>query len=98
MMNPRDHILELRHRVGQAIIGQEQVIERLLTNGNVLMEGLPGLAKTSAIKTLSRHIESEFRRIQFTPDLLPSDVTGTEVYDSEGGKGEFRFQPGPIFR
>jgi MoxR-like ATPase len=61
------------------------------------MEGLPGLAKTRAIKTLSRHVESQFRRIQFTPDLLPSDVTGTEVYYSEGGKGEFKFQPGPIF-
>jgi MoxR-like ATPase len=61
------------------------------------MEGLPGLAKTRAIKTLSRQVESEFRRIQFTPDLLPSDVTGTEVYYTEGGKGEFQFQPGPIF-
>jgi len=87
--------------MAESIIGQETVIERLLIailcNGNVLMEGLPGLAKTRAIKTLSKCIESEFRRIQFTPDLLPSDVTGTEVYYSEGGKGEFRFQPGPIF-
>jgi MoxR-like ATPase len=63
----------------------------------VLMEGLPGLAKTRAIKSLAASLESEFRRIQFTPDLLPSDVTGTEIYYDEGGKGSFRFQPGPIF-
>jgi len=100
-MTPRDAILDLEDRMGRSIIGQDHVIERLiialLANGNVLMEGLPGLAKTRAIKTLSRHIESKFSRIQFTPDLLPSDVTGTEVYYSQGGQGQFRFQPGPIF-
>jgi MoxR-like ATPase len=100
-MSTRDQILNLKEQVGQSIIGQEHVIENLLIallcNGNVLMEGLPGLAKTRAIKTLSKCIESEFRRIQFTPDLLPSDVTGTEVYYSEGGTGEFKFQSGPIF-
>jgi len=100
-MNTRETFLQIQSRMAESIIGQETVIERLLIallcNGNVLMEGLPGLAKTRAIKTLSRCIKSEFRRIQFTPDLLPSDVTGTEVYYSEGGKGEFRFQPGPIF-
>jgi MoxR-like ATPase len=69
----------------------------LLANGNLLLEGLPGLAKTRAVKSLARNLESEFRRIQFTPDLLPSDVTGTEVYYDEGGKGSFQFQPGPIF-
>jgi MoxR-like ATPase len=100
-MNTRETFLQIQSRMAESIMGQEEVIERLLIailcNGNVLMEGLPGLAKTRAIKTLSKCIESEFRRIQFTPDLLPSDVTGTEVYYSEGGKGEFRFQPGPIF-
>src|SRR5262245_45064036 len=100
-MAARDQILELKRRIGESIIGQEAVIDRLLVallaNGNVLMEGLPGLAKTRAIKTLSKNVESEFRRIQFTPDLLPSDITGTEIYYSEGGKGEFKFQPGPIF-
>jgi MoxR-like ATPase len=100
-MAARDQILELKRRVGESIIGQEAVIDRLLVallaNGNVLMEGLPGLAKTRAIKTLSRNVESEFSRIQFTPDLLPSDITGTEIYYSEGEKGEFKFQPGPIF-
>jgi MoxR-like ATPase len=61
------------------------------------MEGLPGLAKTRAIKSLATNLESAFSRIQFTPDLLPSDVTGTEVYYSESGTGQFQFQPGPIF-
>lgn len=100
-MNTRESLLEIKSFMAESIIGQETVIERLLVailcSGNVLMEGLPGLAKTRAIKTLSTCIESEFRRIQFTPDLLPSDVTGTEVYYSESGKGEFRFQAGPIF-
>jgi MoxR-like ATPase len=99
-MSTRDQILQLKQRMGQSIIGQEQVIGRLLlallANGNLLLEGLPGLAKTRAVKRLARNLESEFRRIPFTPDLLPSDVTGTEVY-YEGGKGSFRFQPGPIF-
>jgi len=100
-MTNREAIRQIQSQMARSIIGQESVIEQLmialLCNGNVLMEGLPGLAKTRAIKSLSRCIESEFRRIQFTPDLLPSDVTGTEVYCAEGGKGEFRFQPGPIF-
>ena len=61
------------------------------------MEGLPGLAKTRTIKTLAKNLESEFRRIQFTPDLLPSDITGTEIYTGEGAGGTFQFQPGPVF-
>jgi MoxR-like ATPase len=101
IMSTRDQILQLKQRMGESIVGQEQVIERLLltllANGNLLLEGLPGLAKTRAVKNLARNLESEFRRIQFTPDLLPSDVTGTEVYYDEGGKGSFQFQPGPIF-
>lgn len=100
-MTTLEQIEDLKRRVTASIIGQDAVIERLLiallTNGNVLMEGLPGLAKTRAIKTLAKHIESEFSRIQFTPDLLPADVTGSEVYFEEGGKGQFKFQPGPIF-
>jgi len=87
--------------MGQAIIGQESVVERLiiglLANGNLLIEGLPGLAKTRAIKALAKNLEADFSRIQFTPDLLPSDVTGTEVYHQQDGKGVFRFEPGPIF-
>jgi MoxR-like ATPase len=100
-MSIRDDILGLKAEIARAIIGQDRVIERLLiallVNGNVLMEGLPGLAKTRAIKTLSKHVQSDFRRIQFTPDLLPADVTGSEIYLSGGGKSSFEFQPGPIF-
>ena len=85
----------------ESIIGQEDVVERLiiglLANGNLLVEGLPGLAKTRAIKALANNLEADFSRIQFTPDLLPSDVTGTEVYYQKDGEGEFRFEPGPIF-
>ncbi len=81
------------------IIGQEHLIQRLmmtlLCGGHLLVEGAPGLAKTRAIKELARVIEGEFHRIQFTPDLLPSDVTGTEIYRPEDGS--FVFQEGPIF-
>jgi MoxR-like ATPase len=91
----------LRERMQQSIIGQEAVVERLiiglLANGNLLVEGLPGLAKTRAIKALAKNLEADFSRIQFTPDLLPSDVTGTEVYYQADGTGEFRFEQGPIF-
>jgi MoxR-like ATPase len=97
----RDQVQELKARMGSAIIGQEHVVERLLlgllTNSNLLVEGLPGLAKTRAIKSLAKNLDAKLSRIQFTPDLLPSDVTGTEIYYQDGGKGEFRFQPGPIF-
>jgi MoxR-like ATPase len=100
-MTPRDTILDLQRRMGRSIVGQEQVLERLLigllANGNLLVEGLPGLAKTRSIKALARNLEAGFSRIQFTPDLLPSDITGTEVYHQVDGKGEFRFAPGPIF-
>jgi MoxR-like ATPase len=100
-MNARQQMLELQARVGQSIIGQERVVERLLigllANGNLLVEGLPGLAKTRAIKALADNLDTEFSRIQFTPDLLPSDVTGTEVYIQAAEGGEFRFDPGPIF-
>ena len=97
----QEQIKALRERMQQSIIGQEDVVERiiigLLANGNLLVEGLPGLAKTRAIKALAKNIEADFSRIQFTPDLLPSDVTGTEVYYQKDGQGEFRFEPGPIF-
>lgn len=81
------------------IIGQDHLVERLiialLADGHLLVEGPPGLAKTKAVKTLSDGIEGNFHRIQFTPDLLPSDVTGTDIYRPENGT--FEFQPGPIF-
>jgi len=97
----RSQIADLKERMRQSIIGQEGVIDRLLigllANGNLLVEGLPGLAKTRAIKALAKNMEADFSRIQFTPDLLPSDVTGTEVYHQSGGTGTFRFEQGPIF-
>ena len=100
-MSAHDQILELKTRMAKSIIGQEDVIERLviglLANGNLLIEGLPGLAKTRAVKSLSKNLEAKFSRIQFTPDLLPADVTGSEVYHQGDGVGEFRFAPGPIF-
>jgi MoxR-like ATPase len=100
-MNNREAFQQIKDGMARSIIGQDRVIERLLiallANGNVLMEGLPGLAKTRAIKTLSTLVESKFSRIQFTPDLLPADVTGSEVYFEEGGTGKFKFQQGPIF-
>ena len=81
-MGARETILDLKQRMGRSIIGQEQIIERLLigllANGNLLVEGLPGLAKTRAVKSLAKHLEAGLSRIQFTPDLLPSDITGTE--------------------
>ena len=75
----------------------EQLLIALLANGHLLMEGLPGLAKTRTIKTLAKNLESQFSRIQFTPDLLPSDITGTEIYTGEGAGGSFVFQQGPVF-
>ncbi|MFW8585906.1 AAA family ATPase [Rhizobium beringeri] len=100
-MSAREDILQLGQRIGRSIIGQEAMVERLLlgllANGHLLVEGLPGLAKTRAIKSLAKNLDSELSRVQFTPDLLPADITGSEIYFSEGGKGEFKFQQGPIF-
>jgi MoxR-like ATPase len=81
------------------IFGQEKLVDRilmaLLTHGHLLVEGAPGLAKTTAIKALADRLEGDFKRIQFTPDLLPSDLTGTEIYRPQ--TGEFQFQKGPLF-
>jgi MoxR-like ATPase len=94
-------ILALQAAMNADVLGQPRVVERmligLLADGHLLIEGLPGLAKTRAVKAMAKHLKADFSRIQFTPDLLPSDVTGTDVYYSEGGNGEFRFQPGPVF-
>ncbi|NKB87031.1 MAG: AAA domain-containing protein [Acidobacteria bacterium] len=100
-MSALPEIKKLRDRMSGAIIGQQTVLDRLLigllANGNLLLEGLPGLAKTRAVKSMATHLEADFSRIQFTPDLLPSDITGTEVYYQSDGGGEFRFDPGPLF-
>lgn len=96
-----ESILQLQQEMNNSVIGQEKVVERLvialLADGNVLLEGLPGLAKTRAVKSMAKVLEAGLSRIQFTPDLLPSDITGTDVYYSAEGKSEFRFDPGPIF-
>jgi MoxR-like ATPase len=100
-MNTLESIENLRRQMSGSIIGQQDVISNLLigllANGNILMEGLPGLAKTRAVKSLAQNMEADFSRIQFTPDLLPSDITGSEVLYTESGNPTFRFEPGPIF-
>ena len=94
-------IHSMMRQMDKSVIGQEEVVRTLtlalLCNGNVLLEGLPGTAKTRSIKTLSQVLQAKLGRIQFTPDLLPSDVTGNEIYQDNQGKSELIFQPGPIF-
>jgi MoxR-like ATPase len=89
----------LQMEVGKVIVGQKYMVERLiiglLSNGHVLLEGVPGLAKTLSIKTLSAAIQAKFQRIQFTPDLLPADVIGTMIYNQKNG--DFTVRRGPIF-
>ncbi|MEJ5018776.1 MoxR family ATPase [Ochrobactrum vermis] len=100
-MPARDDILNLGKQIQKSVVGQQSMVERLLlgllSNGHLLVEGLPGLAKTRAIKSLAKNLQAELSRVQFTPDLLPADITGSEVYFSASGKGEFKFQQGPIF-
>lgn len=92
-------IERLRSEVGRVIVGQHQMLDRLLigllSNGHVLLEGVPGLAKTLAIKSLSQALHGKFSRIQFTPDLLPADVIGTMIYNQQ--KNEFMVRKGPVF-
>ncbi len=100
-MNPREAITELHTAVSAAVLGQEAVIRQvllgLLANGHVLLESLPGLAKTRTVKALARHLDAQMSRIQFTPDLLPSDITGAEVLHQVEGRNQIQFQPGPLF-
>ena len=90
---------QLRERLSAEIVGQAALVERLLiallADGHLLVEGAPGLAKTTAIRALASRLEADFARVQFTPDLLPADLTGTEVWRPQDG--HFEFQPGPIF-
>ena len=94
-----DAFRNLRESLSREIVGQAALIERLLiallADGHLLVEGAPGLAKTSAIRALASRLEADFARVQFTPDLLPADLTGTEVWRPQDGR--FEFQPGPIF-
>jgi MoxR-like ATPase len=95
----QQNIDSLKTWLNSRIVGQQQLIERiiiaLLADGHLLVEGAPGLAKTKAIKTVSEGIDAEFHRVQFTPDLLPSDITGSDIYRPE--QGVFEFQAGPLF-
>jgi len=94
-------INQLKQQMHHSVLGQEHVVDSLiialLANGNVLLEGLPGTAKTRSIKTMARVLEADLGRIQFTADLLPSDVTGTEIFQEVDGKQLLTFQPGPVF-
>ncbi|MBB3276875.1 MULTISPECIES: MoxR family ATPase [unclassified Pseudoxanthomonas] len=98
-----DRLASLRDAIGRAIVGQEAVVEQLLigllAGGHCLLEGVPGLGKTLLVRTLGQALELQFRRVQFTPDLMPSDILGTELLEEEHGTGHrrFRFQPGPVF-
>ena len=95
-----DKVNQLKLEMSKSVIGQEKLIDRLLlvllANGNILLESLPGLAKTRTIKSLAKELNCGLSRIQFTPDLLPSDITGTEIYQPESEE-KFIFQKGPIF-
>lgn len=98
----REHRDTMRKELAKVVIGQEEVIEQLLaaifTRGHCLLEGVPGLAKTLMVSSLARIVDVGFNRIQFTPDLMPSDITGTNVLDEdEAGRRQFRFVEGPIF-
>lgn len=95
----RDRLEPFFRQVEKALVGQKQLVEQLLTalltNGHILLEGVPGLAKTLAVQSVANAFALEFKRIQFTPDLLPADVIGTQIYDPS--KGEFKVRRGPVF-
>ena len=99
MSELREKIISLKEHLESRILGQEDLVKKLLitllASGHALVEGAPGLAKTKAIKTLSDSISATYNRIQFTPDLLPSDITGSDIYLSS--TGTFEFRQGPIF-
>ncbi|NVJ45629.1 MAG: AAA family ATPase, partial [Cytophagia bacterium] len=89
----------MRQEIGKVLVGQQEMVDMLLvsilSNGHVLLEGVPGVAKTLTAKLLAKVIKADFSRIQFTPDLMPSDVLGTSIFNQK--KTEFEFKPGPIF-
>lgn len=95
-----EHFSSLKQHLSEQIIGQHALVENLLiallANGHLIVEGPPGLAKTRAVNSLAEGLEADFHRVQFTPDLLPADLTGTDIYRPEDGT--FVFQPGPLFR
>lgn len=97
----QEKIIQCEQEIGKGIIGQKEVIRQvmlaMLAGGNVLLEGMPGLGKTMLVRTISKVLAMSFKRIQFTPDLMPSDVTGTNIMVKEEGRSSFRFEKGPIF-
>lgn len=100
-MTALNDVNALQASMAESVLGQDQVIRQillgLLANGHLLLESLPGLAKTRTVKALARHLDAKMSRIQFTPDLLPSDITGAEVLHQVDGQNQIRFQPGPLF-
>ncbi|MEN5302875.1 MoxR family ATPase [Pseudomonas sp. TWI628] len=100
-MSIREEIAALEGRVAEQVLGQAETIRHvllgLLANGHVLLESLPGLAKTRTVKALATHLDAKMRRIQFTPDLLPSDITGGEILQQTSDGNQIKFQPGPLF-
>ncbi|WP_339514782.1 AAA family ATPase [Pseudomonas sp. RL_15y_Pfl2_60] len=100
-MDSREQVVHLERFVGQRVLGQQQTIKYvilgLLANGHILLESLPGLAKTRTVKALAEHLDAQMSRIQFTPDLLPSDITGGEILQQVDGQNQIKFQPGPLF-
>jgi len=101
MKNYKQVFDELQKELGKVIVGQQDVVEQILVSilcdANALLEGYPGLAKTLTVRTLAELMDLKFSRIQNTPDLMPSDITGTYIIEESGGKRQFKFQPGPIF-
>src|SRR6476646_3549346 len=97
----RDAYTALRAEIGRVIVGHEAIVDgtliALFAGGHVLLEGVPGLGKTMLIRTLSDVLDLSFSRVQFTPDLMPADITGTNVISDYGGMRGFQFQPGPLF-
>ncbi|WP_419777497.1 AAA family ATPase [Malaciobacter marinus] len=98
-MNNFKTIMQIKNELAKKIVGQEEMIDALLigllTNGHILLEGVPGLAKTTTVNSLAKVINVDFKRVQFTPDLLPSDIIGAQIYDMK--TGEFKIKKGPIF-
>ena len=96
-----DKIHCCEEEIGKGIIGQKDIVRQvmiaILSDGNILLEGVPGLGKTQLVKTISKVLQMDFKRIQFTPDLMPSDVTGTKLIVKKDGQNTFEFQRGPIF-
>ncbi len=97
----RDNFARVRGEVSKVIVGQQDIIDGvlicLLCSGHVLLEGVPGLGKTLLVRTLAQALDLSFARIQFTPDLMPADITGTNLLTEEAGRRAFQFQPGPLF-